>query len=293
MSLPNPLLLDTDAAAIRLAHHLREGELALIIGAGASRGVGLPLWSELVQECVKRGGIPSRAVDSSTPNSDLRSLMEEIEQSRTGDEYRSLVREALYAGVEYTDAIIRERLLIAFGALLMGSRRGKIRVVINFNFDDVLEWYLGLHGFETQVVPKLPALIRETDVVIYHPHGFLPKERDSGSASQFLVLSQYSYDERLGSDRDPWLAFTKDTLLGKVGLFVGLSGDDPTLGPTLVDVKRRIGSDRPTGFWLFGPTDCDLGEFERRNIVPVRLGNYDEIASFLLRVCQIASRAAL
>src|ERR1035437_7294833 len=59
--------------------------------------------------------------------------------------------------LHYT-SILRNDLLIALGALLMGSKRGSVTEVLNVNCDDVLNWYLALHGFDTQVVTRLPSL---------------------------------------------------------------------------------------------------------------------------------------
>jgi hypothetical protein len=296
MVLPNALLSDPEAAAVELARYLKEGSLVLLIGAGASRGVGLPLWHELVKRCLVSVGLDKEAAATrrSTPAESLRSAMDKVERAVNDDsKYRSLIKEKLYEGIEFTGGVVSERLLIAFGALLMGSKRGRIRSIINFNFDDVLEWYLRLHGFQVQVVSKVPALIKDVDAVVYHPHGFLPKALPDSYASDFLTLSQYSYDEKLGAARDLWMDVARQALRERVGLFVGLSGKDPTFGPLLVDIKKTITVSgklhRPTGFWLFGPEDIEIEDFEQRNIVPVRFGRFEEIPTFLLKVCQLAA----
>jgi hypothetical protein len=291
VSLPDHLLSDNKVYAARqLANYLKEGTLVLVTGAGASRGVGLPLWWQLVSRCLAEvGDSRSTAVTEATSNKELRRLMEGIESGVDFARYREIVRRSLYHDVQYSDSIIQQRLLISFGALLMGSRRGKIRTVINFNFDDVLEWYLQVHGFETQTISKVPSLTKEVDVVVYHPHGFLPYRLPETLASDFLIFSEYSYDERLGEEKNPWIRLTKEALLGKVGLFVGLSGEDPIFGPLLVDVKGQIGSQRPTGFWLLGPGEINVAEFERRNVIPLQFESYEKIPGFLLKVCQYAA----
>lgn len=295
MPLPNALLSNPEAAAVALARYLSEGSLALLLGAGVSKGVGLPNWYELVKKCLVDVGLKAEA-GALRKNCSIEILLNAIDKvertAGSGKAYREIVKKNLYDSIdEFSDTIITEKLLIALGALLMGSKRGRVGSVINFNFDDALEWYLRLHGFQVQVISKLPVLARDVDVTVYHPHGFLPKMMPESYSSDFLVFSQYSYDEKLGASRDLWMELTKHTLRERVGLFVGLSGKDPTFDPMLVDVQKSISSNsaRPTGFILFGPEDVDAAHFEQRNVVPVRFSSFKDIPTFLLRVCQLAA----
>jgi len=294
MAIPDSVLQDKEFASQALADYLRNGQLALIIGAGISSQLGLPLWWQLVHGCAERAGLVDLIDEATekTPSETLRQLMDKVED-RIGDQekYKSLVKDVLYSDAEFTETIIRERLLIAIGALLMSSKRGKIDIVINFNFDDLLERYLSLHGFEAQVIARMPSILRDSDVTVYHPHGFLPSEGKLGALeSDALVLSQYSYDDLLGAETNPWRRLIESTLLSKIGLFVGISGQDPTFGPLLVAVKKQIALERTTGFWLLGPNEPKSSDFEKRNVIPLRFDSYDEMPTFLLQVCQLAAR---
>ncbi len=291
MSIPLRLLSNPEAGSVELARYLSEGSLVLLVGAGISKGVGLPVWWELVRRCLRLAGCTSdaRKIRKSTSNERLRVMVDNVERSM-GEfrKYRDAVKRSLYAEVDFSREMLSERLLISLGALLMGSRRGRIQMVINFNFDDVLEWYLRLHGLRVQVVSRIPTLLRDADVIVYHPHGFLPKMSEK-DASDFLILGQYSYDKKLGATRDLWMEFTKQVLRERVGLFVGLSGKDPTVGPMLADIKESVGTSRPTGFWLFGPDEVEVANFEQRNIVPIKFPQFEQIPDFLLRICQLAA----
>jgi len=154
-----------------------------------------------------------------------------------------------------------------------------------------------VHGFDAQVVWRQPDLYRDVDVTVFHPHGFLPRDEERADRSDFLILSQDSYDERMGEQMDPWKSLISSVLLSKIGLFVGLSGSDPTFGPFLKDVMTRITrpgtAARPTGFWLLHESERDIADrLRRRNVVPVLFGDLDQIPSFLLGVCQLAGAAA-
>jgi len=304
---PNKLLLmtidpdlcrkDPDLAIPFLAHHLRQGTLGLALGAGASKYLKLPNWPELVNECSAAAGLlPDMAAD--TPANLLCARMELVEKHFSGGKigkgeaagYREAVRSALYKGVTF-DKVLHSDLLIAVGALMMGSRRGSIREVINFNFDDVLEWYLYLHGYDCDIVKDLPSLHTDADVTIYHPHGFLPFHHDWFAASDFLIFSQFSYDDKMGNIKDPWTELTRVFLKSKIVLFVGLSGADPTFNAVFVDVQRALGASRRTGLWLFGP-DADkenLDRLQTRNLVPLEFDGFQKWPVFLLKICQAAA----
>ena len=290
-----------EAALPALAGFLNAGSLVLGIGAGASKGMGLPDWATLVKRCAnetnRRAGT-SLALPAGTDTRTLGRTMNRVETAiarkldmgRSTD-YRALVRDCLYQGVTYdNDSMLRQGLLIAFGALLVRSRRGSVREVFNFNFDDVLDWYLALHGLDTQIVTRVPTLLREADITIYHPHGFLPLDAAKRGESDFLVLSQHSYDDKLGDRVDRWLDLFTTTMTRRIMLFVGLSGDDQTFYPSLVAAHKLIGRERYTGFWLLGPDDTQdrIDDLKDRNVVPLRLASYDQYPDYLLEICRQA-----
>jgi hypothetical protein len=287
---------DKENSKQALAEMLSMGSLALVMGAGASKGLGLPLWFELVNRCLKYANLEDKGlVDSkSDPNTLLKKI--EIVERATGQHYREIVQKSLYDDrkIKFTRDVIKQELLISFGALLMGSKRGNINEVINFNFDNVLEWYLDLHGHKSQKVKKLPFLYKDSDVTIYHPHGYLPHPDLDDTMSDFLIFSKRSYDERLGNfNIDPWIT---EGLIGvlkkKIAIFVGLSGNDPIFGPMLNILGKALKEKRLTGFWLFPNklSEDELEDLYVRNIAPICFNNYQEIPYFLLGVCQDAAK---
>lgn len=285
-----------------LAKYLRSGSLSLSLGSGISEGLGLPLWPELVERCLKKTNIlKSTALTETLPagasNKDLCNLIDGVESAfgepdlGHNQDYRTLVHDCLFDGVaEYGLEILRKDLLIALGALLMGSNRGSIKEVFNFNFDDVLNWYLRLHGFDTKIITVLPTLHRAADVTLYHPNGYLPKVMKLTESSDFLIFSQHSYDDRLEAGYwDAWTYLFRTALMHRVMLFVGLSGEDQTFGPSLVGIKKKV-KDRPTGFWMFGPgaEEGTITNLSLRNIMPLCFDSYDDYPKFLLAICQEA-----
>jgi hypothetical protein len=244
----------------------------------------------LVERCIAEAGISARA-EMFKDSESMRLAIDPVEADREFDAYAALVHKALYGSVTITEELVRHKLLIALGALTMSSRRGSVRTIVTLNFDDVLEQYLALHGYWTQTVTDLPALLLDTDVTIYHPNGYLPSDRTK-APSTFLVLSQASFERRMSVYSTEWRRLVTEILASSVGLFVGVSGDDPIIGPVLQDVKRSVGARRPTGFWMRGPDD-ERGEeyFCDRNIAPLNFASYDDYPTFLFKVCQSAARA--
>jgi hypothetical protein len=394
-----------EIAASVIAQSLRLGSLALAVGAGASAGLGLPLWYELVQRCLDKAAIKEK-VSKDTPSTNLRFLVDRVETT-LGSNYLTTVRDALYErtgasavltfpdfkdlpaltarfrndnhplvrllrgqfspstqtllensmltsdhlqsvvlvelnrilrdtslysdptlfeGVVLSEetrgaiqhgatgfrlnrllledtfptemsrnrysVVLKQDLLLSLGALLMGSRRGSIAEVLNFNFDNMLQWYLGLHGFTTQIVTEFPMLRKDVDVTVFHPHGYLPKDSPSSEFSKKLTFSQYSYDETIAHfESDLRVVQTVQILRSKEILFIGLSGNDPIFGPLLVKVVPEIGRSRYTGYWFFGPgVDPQVIDAVRsRNVVPLKFDSFQEISEFLLTVCQEAA----
>ena len=301
-----PATLNVDAyskkpklAISLISDYLRDGSLALAVGAGASESLGLPGWRQLAERCLKETNHRKKTkhqetIPKGTDNKTIGLLIDIVEKEIGGSlnmgrspEYRTLVKDCLYDGVRYDKTILQKELLIALGALMIGSTRGSVKEVINFNFDDVLDWYLALHGYDTQIITTLPELRREPDVTIYHPHGYLPKV-GSYPQSDFLVFGQHSYDQIIGDRQNR--ALFESMMEHRVFLCVGLSGDDPTFGPALAEVQKKIQNKRYTAFWLFGPDIIDLQiiNLQDRNVVPLCFKSFDEIPDFLLQICQTA-----
>jgi len=288
----NEALMNSDVAAVYLGNALADGSLALVLGAGISKKVGLPQWYELVNDCLEAVGLVGD-LDKSTPNNKVLLKMDEVEAAAGSPSvYRNIVKSALYKKSNITEQVFDQKLLLMIGALVLGAKRGNVKEILTFNFDSVLEYYLSLYGIQSQVIVNIPCLRREKDVTIYHPHGFLSTDEDGIEDSNFIVLSQYSYDERLGRKLDPWKELTRDFFERKTCLFLGLSGDDPAIRAIITTVDDQVKKERPTGFWMFGHGIDNKDDYLRRNVIPVCFDSFDDYPDFLIKICQQASNAS-
>ncbi len=283
-----------------LSDSLGRGTLVLVLGAGASVGVGLPDWVTLVGNMAQRAGIAADALTGhNVPAEELQLLADKILREFCKNDERQfagLVRTCLYDGVELSNRLLRSDLLTAVGALMMGSRRGSVRRVLTFNFDSIIEWYMFLHGFVPRVVLQPPELEGAEDVRIYHPHGFLPHPELKMKASDFVVLGLRATNLRLGKGGDPWFELLRHLLRTGVGLFVGMSPRsfrDRALAPLLAAVGEELKAERPTAFWVLlasERSEASADEFLADNVVPLSCcGNKEDVPPFLLEICQKAA----
>jgi hypothetical protein len=310
---------DQKMAAMQLAEHLGRGELVLVIGAGASLGMGLPSWHELVRRLLRGRGQDDVAdsIADDTPAEELRrhsnSIEPEFDDNRDAmSSYLEEVKHGLYGDncdeSHFREAIVSRPLFTALGALLMGSRRGSVREVITYNFDDSLEWYLQVHGFTSQVMVDPLDLRRDVDVTVWHPHGLIPTNRRL-TESDFLILSERSFERRIGRSDAPWIGFFRTILLNRVALFVGFSGNDPVFKVMARQAHDKLKRTRPVGYWMRGPKDYvgtspngaeELAARQKEaddqvfdyGFIPMRFDSYEEWPQFFLQLCEMAAERA-
>jgi SIR2-like domain len=299
---PRALADDRDISLEYLSRLLQRQELALLLGAGVSITAGFPGWEDLVDGCQRDVGL-----DASVSAGSARDLMASIDRVRRqleklGDDrtIQDVVRSNLYQNNwltigEYPLEILENPTLIAIGALVMSSSRGSVGEVFTMNFDDLLEWYLHLHGFRTQVVSDFPTrLSGDADVTVFHPHGFLPLIEEAYKRSEWLVLSETELIARLAAGPDqPWPTLLGSRFLSKRFLAVGTSMNDLDVDVHLHRANGLLAQTAnrgPIGFAVDVNVPPDrVDSLLERGIVPVSLGNYAEIPEFLLAICQKAA----
>ena len=289
---PDAYAASSDLVVRDLSEALFSGERALILGAGISKDFGLPSWPELVRKCFDSVGLPSTAISNNASFEQLIKAAREFhEKCPDIDIYHDTIKRALYPSLHRRDKFDTTPLLVAIGALLMGSRRGSIHEVWTLNYDDVLEWYLRIYGYVSQVITEVPTLMRDSDVIVYHAHGFLPLDERHGNASREIVFDDESYAKRMVGKLQPWRDALQWALRSRVFLAVGLSWSDGLLKNLIFEAKADV-TQRPTAFWLFGPntTDDQIQDCLRNNVVPLRFSNFTDYGPFILRICEDAMK---
>lgn len=291
---------DRNRAAKHLGGRLARGQLGLVLGAGISVNASIPSWPDLVLRCCERKSVPFDPIG--VTDEDLQLAMASVRRQCATDgggdiEYQSLVREVLYSTLD--DGWLKDAnpLLQAIGGLLVGLKGGRVSELFNYNFDSILEEYLSNHGFTAQSIAALPCLVSDSDVTIYHPHGYLPR---LGSAeTDTPVFDERSYTMRIGEINNEdalWSHLASVWMLRKQLLFVGLSGMDRIFLPLLARAQKALAANserRLTGVWLFGP-GSDKKYIERvqsYDCAAVVFDSFDDYPEFLRHIRREAAAA--
>jgi len=280
-----------------LSKCLSDGTLVLFLGAGASKGFGLPDWTTLVNELRLKAGLEVLKGKKHSADVLQNATSEVVVKLKRPAELIKAIEDILYKDFKNLSIVeaLSNQLLVAISALLMGSKRGHISRVVTLNYDSMLEWFLSLFGFVVKTVYQLPELEGSEDIRIYHPHGFIPNPSLSLPGSDFVILDLHSANQRLGNKNDPWFEMTRHILDTGVCLFIGMSANtlsDRVLAPLLSTSGPNCGETRPLGIWILkDPLTRDKeNEFARNNIVPLSIVSEKEISEFILEICQKASK---
>ncbi|ERJ87064.1 hypothetical protein HMPREF1990_01881 [Porphyromonas gingivalis W4087] len=290
-------LKDRDFAVDYLAGHLIEGTIVLFLGAGASKGFGLPSWIELANKLRdeinklrdKENHLHPIPEDSSVETVQL-GIDEDLDVIKH-DEHRKieLISDLLYPSSLTAFKAYNNNLLVALSSLLIGRRRGHINKVVTYNYDSMLEWFLSLFGFRVNIIHELPSLEGSEDVRIYHPHGYIPHPMmGSHNSSKFLVFGMHDANKRL-REGEKWRQKTKEIMASGVCLFVGMSGNsltDRSISPIISEVGEMVKNERPLGIWVYKDdlTPSKDKEFLRNNIIAIPIQQEDDICDFVLEI---------
>lgn len=280
-----------------LSEHLINGTLVLFLGAGSSKGFGLPNWLVLTNEFRKKVGLKEIDAKITSPEQ-IQQAFDEALDVIDNDEVKKMeiIQTILYNDLDNLNVKLAysHHLLVSISSLLMGSSRGHISKVVTLNYDSMLEWFLSLFGFKVNSISKLPALEGSEDVRIYHPHGFAPHPKLNLQQSDFLILGMKDANNRLGNrGGDIWFEKLRQIMESAVCLFIGLSENtlsDRAIAPLLSATGDLFKDERPLGIWINKSdiSDEKKAEYFRNNIAPVVINDVDGIAEFVLKISQRA-----
>jgi hypothetical protein len=275
-----------------LAQQLDQGALAIVLGAGISIPLGLPSWPDLLQKLADK--LTKALATGLGPDEQAEALFHA--SGLTALEFAEQVRALLYQGVDRSfSGLLNSHLLAALGALAMPSRRGSASEIITFNFDDLLETYLGYYGFTVEVVDILPAWNSRADIRVFHPHGLLPSNPEA-PLKRGIVLTRSDYDKTVGDPSSAWHSALTQTLASHTCIFLGLSGADANLTSLLTRVQGiHPAAAQGQPYWGIRLTtdgvDPRKSAWESRGVFQKTLSSYDQMPHWLTSICQKAARA--
>lgn len=292
MNLKIPEYWEKDNLIEIVSRYLFEGKLILILGAGVSSSLSLPDWEELVSRLYIAN---SEMEDTSFQISKRVEILREKHFKNNEENFKIAVQKELYKNCDLSfKKLSNLSLLPALGATIMSSRRGNASNVITFNFDNLLELYLGFHGFTINSCQTEKHWNTNSDVQIYHPHGCVPALPFQFFNSEKLIFSLNDFIKRISNPDHPWNIKLKALMSSHFCLFIGLRGEDIALTSLLQAVEKiHILDDSDSLFWGI----CFLrrrGEYEKSNWEQYRvlineIEEHSEIHDFLFKVCQKAA----
>lgn len=303
---------DQDKCFDIIVNSLKNGSLNLIIGAGVSMSTnisatteydcldtvkpinrGFPSWIDLAKNSCKSASLDFDFAKSSD-NKYILSKLEDIRDycAEKRIDFNEFIKDNLYKNVIYNIDSLKTDLLIAIGALVMNSSRSSLTNVVNYNFDDILEWYLTYHGFDLQIISEVNKVIYSSDTIFYHPHGFLPySELFRESTSEKIILSNRDYVSAKWNE-DFWNSIQRNIFSSKINLFIGLSGEDTHIEDICqYSYEKIVEKERILGVMIqcIKNRDEKIEKQNNRNgIVIYYINNYADLPNLLLKIVRTA-----
>lgn len=280
------------SVAKELAKFLFSGKLLLVIGAGASYDVGVPLWDGLLSKLYS--GVGMRRDKKSSFGDQAELLRESRHYKGNEKKFRNDIQTILYKNVkvDFKD-LNKSNLLQAIGAIVMSSTRGSSSKIINFNFDNILELYLGYYGFTLNSTADERHWDFNSDVQILHTHGFIPSTKGKHFNKHDLIFDTEDFISRISDNLHPWNQKMNVLMSNHFCLFIGLSGKDMALTKLLMNAKKNHAIRR--SFWgvsIHDSSDRNLKlKWEKHGVKVLKMG-YKELPDFLFGVCQEAALKA-
>ncbi len=278
-----------------LSKYLNKGYLGLLLGAGASKALNLPSWSELVVSLAKEH-ITGFVDKGSYSNSELKQLTQKIKRNISPKQaYLDSVKNHLYKGVSFDFHTANKELLIALGSLIVGKYRGNVENIITYNFDSVLEWYLSTNGLKVDVISKSDLLFNRADVHVTHIHGYLPHD-DNHERETDLIFAEEEFVDRMMEENNYWKDHLYEYFRKHVFLSVGLSASSLVndVRPYLRNLDKwydqeKVNRGMPYGI-AFISTDSDPEDQRillEQGIITCRL-EHDQVPATIFGIAQRA-----
>lgn len=226
--------MDVSIEKLKKLH--QDGRLCLFVGAGISKSCGLPDWDALSVRVIKEAWPDTRRYDLfSGIERSTRAKYSPLDAMRMarrklGEEFNSVVSKCLYAEA------------LSFSSLLESTLSlRRVRRIICTNYDDLLEQGYTNLGTKCRPMVQGDDLPLDSDeVLIFHPHGFLPQHTYSRDYSKDrIILSEDDYHELYASPYSWPNVIQLNLFISFDVLFVGCSLSDPNLR-RLLDIGKKV-----------------------------------------------------
>ncbi|MDU8359964.1 SIR2 family protein [Pseudomonas syringae group sp. J309-1] len=286
----------------QLRVQLEKNKASLVLGAGISKDLKLPLWELLIDRIknVMRKYAPEVDAVIEAPGKAALVLFEMFYS------YRKVQLEEL--GGYSSNAIVEKKILSDWREMIHqalycetseGERRATIErhpyfrqmidfikkseLTVNYNFDDYIEFGLSC-GFPDSTVTERPyqtvwshhSQFTKDKCVIYHPNGFLPFDKKKFQ-SEHLVFSDGAFADQLLDGIGGSLSTLLHVLTKKTSILIGHSLTDSTL----LHLLRKAAAISPGNYnYFIRCTSEPLDVHNQSAIFDANFNNYNLITLF-------------
>lgn len=287
----------------QLRSQVEKNRASLVLGAGISIDLKLPMWETLLSDIRKNISVrvPEAADVSVSPPGKAALILFEMfssyrrpELSGSADydnsflvdkkvlsDWREMIHASLYSNVSSGD---RRRLIEShpYFRSLVGFVRSS-EITVNYNFDDFVEFGLSQEDWNPssnerpyQTVWSHQSQFTKNNCVIYHPNGFLPFDKKKFQ-SENIVFSDGSFADQLLEGMSGNFSTLLHVLTKKTSVLIGHSLTDSTL----LHLLRKAATISPGNynyFVHFTPAGTDVKN--KKAIFEANFNNYNLITLF-------------
>ncbi|WP_445773683.1 SIR2 family protein [Shewanella sp.] len=287
-----------------LKQFYKKGQFSLLLGAGVSSSAGMPDWNTLLNSLFVTYLTQEFDGDTAIGENDIGELVQRLNSidepsalmaarylrkglsKRDGEAklFIEAVTKNLYK-LRNTNFQIDSELIKSIAAMCLPRRTGaKIKSVITYNFDDLIERQLSNNAIHHRCIYTDNESYDPDELPIYHVHGFLPEERKSfdGLDDSTLVFSEEGYHQ-IYSDSYHWSNLVQlNSFRENTCLMVGLSMTDPNLRRLLEISSKNI--ERSKHFAFMKRLSSSEFCYEKENGKPIsKIKNVGSAEKFLDR----------
>ena len=257
-----------------LKKSLNSNRLTIVCGAGISVDAGIPSWNTLLLSMLNKCINEEFKFDiddakESLPTSSI--ILGKYLKIMLGKDFENILKDSLYENLYEAESFmgkqaLKESALMHSIINLIRPKRnkGSVESVITFNFDSLIEDTLNKYGIENCSIFNEGMAADNTQIPIYHVHGFLPRTIDIKAPN--IVFSEDSYHTQF-IDPYSWSNLIQlYKYMNNTCLFLGLSITDPNLR-RLLDISRRKNNNDSPRHYLIKKMPEIGNSFQRTQII--------------------------
>ncbi|MDH1101323.1 SIR2 family protein [Pseudomonas mosselii] len=286
----------------QLRSQLARNKASLVLGAGVSRDLNLPMWEVLVDRIKTSMACQAPEVHAVKEAAGKAALVlfeiftshKKNELAKEGcytngvliekkilSDWRGLIHKALYQDINPNERRAQIDAHPYFKEIIEFAKHSELTVT--YNFDDFLEFGLSCadlnptkHERPYQTVWSHHTQFTKDKCVIYHPNGFLPFDQNKFQ-SENLIFSDGAFADQLLDGIGGGLSTLLHVLTKKTSVLVGHSLTDSTL----LHLLRKAASISPGNYNYFIRFTSEAIDPQNRNaIFEANFNNYNLITLF-------------